>query len=716
MFIQLYSLLLLQLFPCFSTENKPNLSFDEFFNYTKFPSLRLSPTAQHLLIEIRRPSWNTSSYENALWLYDIQNQTKKLITTNLDRSIKPQWSPNGNFIAFFPKNHSSVNKTNDPENKQPSRRYIYFYSVESDELLPIQIEKDIPLAFTWSSNESSIYLASTNLSPIAEDNDLSTNEWKDVVQYRENLMRESSTIYRIDFDLNNQTLPMKRHLIRNVSFLLDELLYVSFAEKLILSSVSALVENSNQFELYSIDLRNSSALSKLTNNEAFEFELQPSIDGQHILFLAFQMSLNKGKFSSTQYRLHSLNLMNGQITRWGESFHGSIIGFTVKHDSGVYILGQLGTEVSIFSQNSPTEDLIHRNGWNGTYESIVSSHHDGSMAFVHSSCGKPMEVYFINHIDQLKSAPAITNENDLFTRRNLPETKVYSWRNSDDHQIIEGILHYPPGRFESKNLPLLVLIHGGPHWASVNGLDLAWHQWGLLAASEGWLVLEPNYRGSTGYGDQFVEEIRSRPLSRPGNDILCGVDQLIRDGIVDSYKLAIGGYSYGGFLTNWLITQTTRFNAALSGAGSADHTSAWGMMDVPLLLSHLFGGFPWEVPHIYQNEAPIYQLHKVRTPTHIITGEKDVRVPTSQSYLLERGLHYLDIPVRLIIFPKEGHSLNNNPWHGKIKVREELKWLRKYGNQSVNNNPLSSNSEKIKLTYALLLYVFLFSLVIMMHV
>ena len=243
------------------------------------------------------------------------------------------------------------------------------------------------------------------------------------------------------------------------------------------------------------------------------------------------------------------------------------------------------------------------------------------------------------------------------------------------------MLHYPPGQFQSKNLPLLTLIHGGPYSVSPNHLLLDWYNWAPLAASEGWLVLEPNYRGSTGYGDQFLRDIRYRPLSLPGKDILFGIDQLIKDGIVDPYRLAVGGFSYGGFLTNWLITQTKRFNAALSGAGSIDHTSSWGIMDYPVVLAYLFGGFPWEVPYIYQNEAPIYQLDRVRTPTLITTGENDIRVPTSQSYIMERGLYYQGVPVQLVTFPNEGHELNINPWHGKIKVREELKWLKKYGNR-----------------------------------
>ncbi|CAF1349191.1 unnamed protein product, partial [Rotaria sordida] len=147
-------------------------------------------------------------------------------------------------------------------------------------------------------------------------------------------------------------------------------------------------------------------------------------------------------------------------------------------------------------------------------------------------------------------------------------------------------------------------------------------------------------------------------------------------------RLTVGGYSYGGYLTNWLITQTTRFNAALSGAGAVEHASEWGTIDFPVFEYYLLGGAPWEVPKIYQDQAAIYHLDKVRTPTHIITGGNDVRVSTAQSYMLERALHYLEIPVQLLVFPNEDHSISHNPWHGKIKVREELKWLQKYGHQS----------------------------------
>ena len=133
-----------------------------------------------------------------------------------------------------------------------------------------------------------------------------------------------------------------------------------------------------------------------------------------------------------------------------------------------------------------------------------------------------------------------------------------------------------------------------------------------------WLVLEPNYRGSLGYGDRFANQVRYEILTSPTNDILSGIDRLITDRVADLDKSTIGGYGYGGILTNWIITQTTCFNAALSGAGSVEHVSFWGMQNIPTYLAHLLGGFPWEIPQTYQNQSAIYELHRIRTPTHIV--------------------------------------------------------------------------------------------------
>ena len=368
--------------------------------------------------------------------------------------------------------------------------------------------------------------------------------------------------------------------------------------------------------------------------------------------------------------------------RWFADYPGEVVHYTPLPDGSVLCACREGTEVHYISQATPKAALVkpakQETDWPGTYESAAAATHSQRLAFAYSATLRPTEIYIADGPDKLAQAQPITSFNKLFTERELPKAKPYRWT-SDDGTPVEGMLMYPPGKFDAKNLPMFVLIHGGPQDADGNHFEADWYQWDRLAASAGWLVFEPNYRGSTGYGDKFALQIVPEIVSRPGKDILTGVDALVKDGIADPNQLAVGGYSYGGYMTNWLITQTTRFNAAVTGAGAVEHVANWGNDDTTFDDAYFLGGLPWEAPDRYRSEAAIFQINKVRTPTHMVAGADDVRVSVLEDYLLDRALHELNIPSDLLIFPGEGHSLAKNPWHGKIKVREELKWLEKYG-------------------------------------
>jgi dipeptidyl aminopeptidase/acylaminoacyl peptidase len=345
---------------------------------------------------------------------------------------------------------------------------------------------------------------------------------------------------------------------------------------------------------------------------------------------------------------------------------------------------RLGTEVAAYSAAEPKQSMHKLNGWDGTYDTLAAAKNSSRIAFVYSSLQKPAEVYLAESPDKLSEARPITSFNKLLAEKDLPQGKPYRWK-ADDGTEVEGMLIYPPGKFEQKHLPMLTFIHGGPADADGNHFEADWYQWSALAATNGWLVFEPNYRGSTGYGDKFLQQIVPVIVSRPGKDILEGVDALVKEGIADSDHLAIGGYSYGGYMTNWLITQTTRFKAAVTGAGAVEHVGNWGNDDTTYDDAYFLGGRPWEAQQRYHDEAAIFQIDKVKTPTHMVGGANDIRVAVLEDYLLEHALYSLGIPNKLLIFPGEGHSLSKNPWHGKIKVREELIWLQKYGGMPQSN-------------------------------
>ena len=143
-----------------------------------------------------------------------------------------------------------------------------------------------------------------------------------------------------------------------------------------------------------------------------------------------------------------------------------------------------------------------------------------------------------------------------------------------------------------------------------------------------------------------------------------------------------------------MITETTRFNAAVSGAGAVEPVSDWGTNDEPFVNAYYLGGTPWEKPQNYHDEAAIFRAHQIRTPIHLVTGDSDVRVPTAQSFIFERALHLLGVPSQLLVFPDEGHDIDSNPWDEKIKVREELKWLRKYGHVHLGTTTVTSKSSR----------------------
>ena len=677
---------------------KPKLTLDEFFNYTYFSSLTLSPNdGQSILIQTLHPIWEKHINEEHLYLQTLRGENRKLITRQAS-SFKPQWKDQ--FIALI------------LDNTSDQFQGIYLYSISMDQLNTILKSKEEIHAFTWSTTSMTLYYATR--SPWLEEIQLAyEEEWHDTIEYRE--QHRGDTIYQVDISPNMTISNIQ--ILTNISLRVNELISSLDGNQLIFSTQppSLNQEQIIDYELFSLELNQSPPLIpiRLTNNSAVETNLKYSANGLLYFTVTAKGSI-EGDYEDSQGQLYSFNTTSHRIDRWARHFKGEITDYALLQDGkqGVVVLGQLGIEIQVYTQQSVNTDLIKQVGWNGSYQSITTSSHGNSstIIFIHSSFETPQEVYFAQSIDQLTIAQPITSENELFTQRNLPKGKSYRWINEDDQTQIEGVLLYPPEQFEQKNLPLLVLIHGGPYDADLNIFRADWYYCGAIMATEGWLVLQPNYRGSTGYGDEFLRGVRFEILSRPGKDILYGVDALIRDGIADPTKLTVGGYSYGGYLTNWLITQTTRFNAALSGAAAPEHVADWGLTDIPLTSVYMFGGYPWEVPSLYEKEAPIYQLHKVRTPTHIVVPGADTRVPWTENYILERGLHALGIATKMIVFPGEEHGLANDPWHGKIKIREELKWLKQYGyshytptNETSNSASLNRKTCTYLLVYALLI-------------
>jgi len=722
--------------PIVVAQTKPKLTLDEFFNSVSFPTIALSPDGNWVVFGTERADWDQQIFRNDLWLYHddggggtakiaadktAERKTGSLIQlTQSGHDTEPKWSPDSRWIAFLSERKASAEKSDssdsdsdgDAKNAKPKDRakdkggdtsQIYLISPSGGEAFPITTGDEDVHDFSWSTDSRTIYFATRN--PWSKtQKDEYKKQWKDVVQYR--TAERGDTIYALDLaaaierhnaspakaesdaDKDSTGTPGARA-VATTPLRVDDLVTSPDGSKLAFASnaINQRQERPEDVEIYVIDLASASpstAPRALTHNHAVEGRLHWANDSRHIFF-SVEVGDVTGPYRDLQPHLYWVDSASdgGAVQQWSKDFIGPVEHYAVAGEN-VLTAARAGTEVQIYSVAKPSESLHRVSAWPGSYEEISASPHSSRVAFVYTSLGKPAEVYLADSTTTLDQAKPITAFNKLFTERDLPQGKPYQWK-ADDGTTVEGMLIYPPGKFEAKHLPMLTLIHGGPADADGNAFAADWYEWAALAATNGWLVFRPNYRGSTGYGDKFLLQIVPVIVSRPGKDILEGVDALVKDGIADPDHLTIGGYSYGGYMTNWLITQTTRFKAAVTGAGAVEHIGNWGNDDTTMDDAYFLGGRPWEAQQRYHDEAAIFQIDKVRTPTHLVAGADDIRVAVLEDYLLEHALYSLGIPNALLIFPGEGHGLGKNPWHGKIKVREELNWLQKYGGVPAGN-------------------------------
>ena len=671
---------------CVHAQNKPPITLDEFMNATEIHSARISPDGSAVVVATTVPDWQQNRFKEDLWLWTEKSGLKPLTHSGHDSS--PAWSPDGRYIAFT--SDRPVASGDDAEKDETSR--VWIIPIAGGEPFPLYKEKLDVHAFAWSPDSSNIYFSVTEaLSKDAEEQH--KTEWKDVVRWREQergdlllslavtsaVEQSTSTpeAHKEDKPADDKpSLPRDAKTVTHSNLEIAEIQPNPKNGQIVFetTAISHRLENPANAEIFLVASTGGEA-KQLTHNQGLETNLRWSPDGQHLYFAVRAAAGSvEGPYTDVQGRLYEIDPASGNITRLGSDFKGSWEDYTVNADGKLIACGLTGVEQHLYRVDGNSSSEL--NAFPGNTSGVDAALHGNALIFTHSAIDDPAQIYLAS-AGQPHNAKPVTSFNTLFKERAQVEWEPFDWK-SDNGTPVQGVLIYPPGKKGQKNLPMFTLIHGGPADADGNRFGADWYDWATLAAAKGWLVFRPNYRGSSGYGDKFMLDIAPHLVSVPGRDILVGVDALVKQGIADPDHLAIGGYSYGGYMTNWLITQTTRFKAAVTGAGAVEHAANWGNDDVTWDDAWYLNGTPWEKPELYQGEAALFQMDKVKTPTHLVGGQSDVRVSYFQDVLLERVLERLNIPHSFLAFPGEGHGLEKNPWHGYIKVREELKWLEKY--------------------------------------
>ena len=303
----------------------------------------------------------------------------------------------------------------------------------------------------------------------------------------------------------------------------------------------------------------------------------------------------------------------------------------------------------------------------------IAASSGGEIAYVAQSGTTPPEVW----IWKLKGGAAakqVSHVNDAWKQFKLATPEYYRYKSFDGTQIEAALLRPVggAGAGATTKLPLIALIHGGPtgRWSD------AIEPWGQLLAARGYAVFYPNIRGSVGYGQKFVETNKADWGGGDYKDVMAGVHDLVTRGIADPARLGIGGWSYGGYMAEWAITQTNEFKVAVSGAGMANLISEFGMEDHPAG-DEWFFGTPWESPEKFLSSSPFIHFKDAKTPTLILQGDADTIDPLGQSQELYRGLKRYGVETELVVYPREPHGFHEEK-HLLDRLNRILAWYDKF--------------------------------------
>jgi dipeptidyl aminopeptidase/acylaminoacyl peptidase len=374
-------------------------------------------------------------------------------------------------------------------------------------------------------------------------------------------------------------------------------------------------------------------------------------------------------------RINIVAATGGEPRVLPDNFDGYISSYGWVFDSQrIVFLAAIGVSANLYTMRiaDPAPVLMTRNEGVTTGFSMTD---DGmNIAYIHENPRMPTEVALLNARNMIPVL--LTRLNPQVESMTLGQVEAVKWASNDGAEI-EGLLIYPVGYQTGARYPLLTYIHGGPEGAYTKGFNSNWSAFPQVYAGAGYAVFMPNFRGSSNYGAKFAQSNAKLVGKVDYEDILSGVDNLIKAGIADENRLAVAGWSYGGYMSGWIIGQTDRFKCAAYGAGLSNAVSYWGTADIVQQRERLHGGTPWEARKMFDEQSPLNYLTKVKTPTLIFHGEKDERVPLGQSLETYRTLKRLGVTTQLIIYPDQGHGILT-PSYQLDKMRREFAWIEKY--------------------------------------
>ena len=397
-------------------------------------------------------------------------------------------------------------------------------------------------------------------------------------------------------------------------------------------------------------------------------------------WVAYTGSPDRGSGVSTTY-LYLLPAGGGTPKQLTTKFDLSV-GTPVWSRDGraIYFSTNVLEAIEVYSVDVATgavKQLSRRGGSTG----ITEISRDGkTIVGTFSTAGQPTEIYKTS--SDYSALTPLTDHNVWLKDYALAGTEVVNWKSNDGTEI-EGLLTKPVGYEAGKKVPLLLNPHGGPTGASINNFNGT----GQVLAANGFAVLQPNFRGSTGKGLAFAQANKNTWGKGDYEDCMTGVDAMIANGIADPERLGAFGWSYGGYMTFWILTQTDRFKAVSPGAGLTNIYSMYSQNDIQRYLRWFYSDkSPWDAQELYWDRSPMKYVNNVKTPTMIMHGQVDTRVPIAQAQEFYQALKERNVPVEFVVYPRENHGFTE-PRHQMDRIRRYVRFFTKYLNAPLVTEP-----------------------------
>jgi dipeptidyl aminopeptidase/acylaminoacyl peptidase len=628
-------------------------TIDQLIELKRPGAVALSPDGTRVAYTVTETNWDENAYETEIFLARADSTQPIQLTRGKKSSTSPAWSPDGRWIAFV--------------SDRTDKRQLYLIAPDGGEPRTVT-DVDGVGSFAWSPDGSKIAFTMTDpVSDASKERDKQYGAFEVVDEdYR------MTHLHVIDVDPAASE-PAKPRRLTSGAFTVGSFSWspdnaaIAFDHR-----VDPNANNSHTGDISVLTVADG-AIRKLVTQPGPDSRPVWSPDGRQI---AFQSAMQNEWFYYSNNRIALIPAAGGAIKSISDGFdeQPSLIDWA---PDGIYFSGLEKTSSHIYRLDPASGRYTALNPA-GTSAGGFSFNRDfSSVAFVSSDAKRFPEVH-IAKTASMASARMLTSFGDQIAGWTVGNREMISWK-STDGATIEGVLHKPADFQPGRKYPLLVIVHGGPTGISrpvrvqMGGVYPV-EQW----LAKGALVLEPNYRGSAGYGEKF-RSLNVRNLGvGDAWDVLSGVDHLVAQGLADPDRMGVMGWSQGGYISAFLATHERQpFKAISVGAGISNWMTYYVNTDIHPFTRQYLKATPWDDPEIYAKTSPMTTIKKAKTPTLIQHGEFDTRVPTPNAYELYQGLQDVGVPVKLIIYKGFGHGLNK-PKAARAAMEHNLEWFDKY--------------------------------------